>query len=114
MTHLSKTQQLETELILSSMHVSFETVEDLPCLRVWDPEDSGREVARFFMSADAAQKLGVQALCAATCNEWVPAAAAMQVKVIESRARFVGAELVGGTVRLADGTERPVRLVEEG
>jgi hypothetical protein len=88
--HLSKTQQLETELILSSMHVSFETVEDVPCLRVWDPEDPGREVARFFVSAEAAQKLGAQALCAATSSEWQVAAVTLQAALIESRGRCVG------------------------
>lgn len=86
---LSKTSQLETEFVLDHRCVSLEVNEDLPCLRVWDPEDMDREVGRFYLIPDACQKLAAQALCADSANNWQATAQTARNAILESRGRFV-------------------------
>lgn len=89
MRSLSKTSPLETELVLDTRCLSLDVEEDLPVLRVWDPENLDREVARFALLPDAALKLAAQGLCGADANDWQRIAKGLRQRVAESRGRFV-------------------------
>lgn len=71
--------------IATHVAVTIDVVEETLVLRVWDPVEPEREVARISLDPGAARKIGAQALLGASAAEWEVGARALE-RLLRERA----------------------------